>query len=117
MHHPTDRIAHTTTFVRPVVEHWLEREDSSMGHIAVDARQQTEWKEGRKEGRKKMFYLMTHSIGNWETVLTCLHPIKVQTRLPRDQRPTKPVSRLVAGSALNTFYLRLYGVRHMVKDN
>ena len=24
--HPTDRIAHTTTFVTPVVEHWLERE-------------------------------------------------------------------------------------------
>ena len=25
-HHPTDRIAHTMTFVTPVVEHWLERE-------------------------------------------------------------------------------------------
>ena len=26
MHHPTDRIPHTTTFVTQVVEHWLERE-------------------------------------------------------------------------------------------
>ena len=26
MHHPTDRITHTTAFVAPVVEHWLERE-------------------------------------------------------------------------------------------
>ena len=26
MHHPTDRIAHTTTFVTPVVKHWLEIE-------------------------------------------------------------------------------------------
>ena len=26
MYHPTDRITHTTTFVTPVVEHWLERE-------------------------------------------------------------------------------------------
>ena len=26
MHHPTDRIAHTTAFVTSVVEHWLERE-------------------------------------------------------------------------------------------
>ena len=26
MHYPTDRIAHTTAFVIPVVEHWLERE-------------------------------------------------------------------------------------------
>ena len=24
MHNPTDRIAHTTAFVTPVVEHWLE---------------------------------------------------------------------------------------------
>ena len=27
MHHPTDRIARTTAFVPPVVEHWLEREN------------------------------------------------------------------------------------------
>ena len=26
MHHPTDRITHTTAFVTPVVKHWLERE-------------------------------------------------------------------------------------------
>ena len=26
MHHPTDRIAHTTAFVTPVVGHWLEQE-------------------------------------------------------------------------------------------
>ena len=26
MHHPTDRIPHTTAFVTPVMEHWLERE-------------------------------------------------------------------------------------------
>ena len=25
MHHPTDRITHTTAFVTPVVEHWLEQ--------------------------------------------------------------------------------------------
>ena len=25
MHHPTDRITHTTAFVTPVVEHWMER--------------------------------------------------------------------------------------------
>ena len=26
MHNPTDRIAHITAFVTPVVEHWLERD-------------------------------------------------------------------------------------------
>ena len=44
MHHPTDRITHTTAFVTPVVEHWLERE------IA-------QW--GKKEGIKEMCYLTT----------------------------------------------------------
>ena len=47
MHHPTDRITHTTAFVTPVVEHWLEQEIAQWVH----------WKEGRKE----MFYLMMHS--------------------------------------------------------
>ena len=28
MHHPTDRTAHTTAFVTPVVEQWLKREIS-----------------------------------------------------------------------------------------
>ena len=32
MHHPTDRIAHTTAFVTPVVEHWLERELTQRVH-------------------------------------------------------------------------------------
>ena len=29
MHHPTDSIAHTTAFVTPVVEHWLDGEISN----------------------------------------------------------------------------------------
>ena len=32
MHHPTDRITHTTAFVTPVVEHWLEREIAEWVH-------------------------------------------------------------------------------------
>ena len=36
MHHPTDRIGHTTAFVTPVVEHWLERELEIRGeHIIM----------------------------------------------------------------------------------
>ena len=35
MHHPTDRITHTTAFVTPVVEHWLERE---IAHIKLGRR-------------------------------------------------------------------------------
>ena len=32
MHHPTDRITHTTAFATPVVEHWLEREIAQWVH-------------------------------------------------------------------------------------
>ena len=39
MHHPTDRITHTTAFVTPVMEHWLEREiaqwDADKGLIDI----------------------------------------------------------------------------------
>ena len=30
MHHPTNRITHTTAFVTPVVEHWLLREQGAL---------------------------------------------------------------------------------------
>ena len=36
MHHPTDRTAHTTTFVTPVVEHWLEQEIAQWVHPMKD---------------------------------------------------------------------------------
>ena len=63
MHHPIDRIAHTTTFITPVVEHWLERDiNFSIQPVFHD------WcNKGRGmcypvwDGREKMFYLTTHS--------------------------------------------------------
>ena len=36
MHHPTDRIAHTTVFLKPVLEHWLEREIAQWVHPMKD---------------------------------------------------------------------------------
>ena len=36
MHHPTDRIAHTTAFVTPVMDHWLEREIAQCVHPMKD---------------------------------------------------------------------------------
>ena len=36
MHYPTDRIAHTTAFVTPVVEHWPEREIAQRVHPMKD---------------------------------------------------------------------------------
>ena len=39
MHHPIDRIAHTTAFVTPVVEHWLEQEIAQWVHHEGSVRQ------------------------------------------------------------------------------
>ena len=36
MHHSTDRIEHTTAFVTPVVEHWLQREIAQWVHTMKD---------------------------------------------------------------------------------
>ena len=36
MHHPTDRIIHTTAFGTPVVEHWLEQEIAQWVHPMKD---------------------------------------------------------------------------------
>ena len=33
MHHPEDRTAHTTAFVTPVMEHWLEQEIAQCVHL------------------------------------------------------------------------------------
>ena len=59
MHHPTDRITHTTVFVTPVVEHCMEREIAQWGH------QERTFLPRRnssiQEGMKEMFYLTTHS--------------------------------------------------------
>ena len=38
MHHSTDRITHTTAFVTPVVEHWLEREIALSASFAKNKR-------------------------------------------------------------------------------
>ena len=37
MHHPTDRITHTTAFVTPVVEHWLGDERKEVNVLLNDA--------------------------------------------------------------------------------
>ena len=42
MHHPTDRIKHTTAFVTPVVEHWLEQEIVQWVHHEGSIRRPTE---------------------------------------------------------------------------
>ena len=35
MHHPTDRIEHTTAFVTPVMEHWLKKKDQVLVYSLI----------------------------------------------------------------------------------
>ena len=54
MHHPTDRIAHTTAFVTPVVEHWLEREGLLRSYKSHESVFNSNW---RISSLKKFNYL------------------------------------------------------------
>ena len=63
MHHPTDRIIHTTAFVTPVVEHWLEREIAQWVHSMKDRSDDPSHHERTllPQREREMFYLTTHS--------------------------------------------------------
>ena len=73
MHHPTDRIIHTTAFVTPVVEHWLEREIAQWVHYEGSIRWpitpmanalNTELHLAPLEKRKKIWYVWAFYITN-----------------------------------------------------
>ena len=83
MHHPTDRITHTTAFVTPVMEHWLERE------IA-------QWVLSITYNTK----VLNHTI--------CCYILNIQRNREGND---------LFNDALNTFYLQLYVIIHMVNDH
>ena len=62
----------------------------------------------RKEGRKEMFYLMTHSTHFIYGYMASDHS---------DSEKGRKEGNVLFNDAFNTFYLRLYGVGHMVKDH
>ena len=80
---------HPTAFVTPVVKHWLEREIAQWVH-----------------NMKDRSYDPSHH---------------ERTLLPRSYISLLAINRkegnVLFNDTLNTFYLRLYGVRHMVKDH
>ena len=86
MYHPTDRIAHTTAFVTPVMEHWLEREIAQWVHHEGSIRR---------------------------PIAPRANALTTELHLAPDDRERN----VLFNDALNTFYLRLYGVRHMIKDH
>ena len=93
MHHPKDRITHTTpTKVMRVTE------------IITS----TSWTTRRAHG--KLLELIPNRINSVSDHPLSQYMQKLQCILERERN-------VLFNDALNTFYLRLYGVRHMVKDH
>ena len=65
MHHPTDRITHTTAFVTPVVEHSLEREIAQWVHPMKD-------RSDDPSHHERTLYLWATS-RSWVIVSRCSH--------------------------------------------
>ena len=85
MHHPTDKIAHTMAFDTPIVENWLEPEIAQWVHHMKDRSDDPSHHE--------------------------------RTLLPRSYislQREREGGNVLFNDALNKFYLRLYGIRHMV---
>ena len=89
MDHPTDRMAHTTAFVTPVVEHWLERETCCLGNTAAP----------RMPGTRRRKSIYKHTVKKRHFGLGAKE------------------GNVLFNDALNMFYLRLYGERYIVKDH
>ena len=69
MHHPTDRITHTTAFVTPVAEHWLEPARRKVGisitssrAVFVKLKLYPEVVRVDLEGREEMLYGVRHMV-------------------------------------------------------
>ena len=98
MLHPTDRIIHTTAFVTPVVEHWLEQEIAQWVHAMKDRSDDPSHHERT---------LLPQSYSHLKTVpKICL----IDSILFKG-------GNVLFNDTLNTFYLELYGVGHMIKDH
>ena len=74
MHHPTDRITHTTAFVTPVVEHWLEREIAQWVHPMKD-------RSDDPSNHERTLYLWATSHSLFNRVYTCLFTVQSVIRV------------------------------------
>ena len=129
MHHPTERITNTTAFVTPVVEHWLEREIAQWVHTMKDRHDDPSHQERMLLPRS--YISLPHTMVTYElcfTVFCCqtvpTTPVSANTYPGNNAFLSNYLNVQCLGrkemfylTTLNTFYLRLYGIRHMVKDH
>ena len=82
MHHPTDRIAHTTAVVTPVVEHWLEREIAQWVHPMKDRSDDPSHHEQTLLPRSYILLLST-----WDLIFIWLgYPLRYRARSNSDRK-------------------------------
>ena len=134
MHHPTDRIAHTTAFVNTSHGALAGTRNSSVGspHEGSIRRPIAPW----ANALPTELHLTPQIKECWPYKLYCtgssqlfcnklqkgcgpwLPSSKEDVSIPLDFRLIRrKEGNVLFNDALNTFYLRLYGVRHMVKDH
>ena len=86
--------------------------------------------ESKKEGRKEMFYITTHSAhfiygymvkdhtaSDGSSDRSLMNPLNYFSFQPVVHDWCNKEGNVLFSDELNTFYLRLYGVGHMVKDH
>ena len=134
--HPTYRITHTMAFVTPVVEHWMEREIAQWVHSMNDRSDDPSHHERTLLPRS--YISLPLWIGSIVAPTLCFpdlappHPpncpelaqcdchlfpsLKGHLR-GKHFEDDKRARNVLFNDALNTFYLQLYGIRHMVKDH
>ena len=135
MHHPTDRLTHTTAFVTPVVEHWLEREialcitqkkviyvldfDPHSNRLRV-MKTELYLKDIIKmectwcTNRNWKYFPLSGYYGKWP-LLKAYRSLVLMVHW--SIVVTWKEGNVLFNDVLNTFYLRLYGVGHMVKNH
>ena len=95
MHHPTDRITHTTALVIRAEKHRLEQE---IAH----------WVQHEVSIRRPIAPRLSPANG----ISLADSSLSLSLNLSQEEE-----GNVLFKDALNTFYLQLYGVRHMVKDH
>ena len=110
MHHPTDRIAHTTVFVTPVMVHWLEWETAQWVH-----HEESIWRPTAPLANtlttEELHLAPWCMMSFWSFRLTArvlLHAPSHRQDCPYHSLFTPVVEWNIANDTLNTFYLGLY---------
>ena len=99
MHHPIERITHITAFVTAVVEHWLECEIAQGVHHEGSIQQPI----APRDDALPQSHMAVTKPSYFKQLINI--------------KEGRKEGNVLFNDALKIFYLRLYGVGHMVKDH